>query len=58
MQLWKDVADVGIGVGMSRSSTFSVLELLHRADSEASNLGKAGLARTNGRRVSTVIRSS
>jgi len=43
---------------MSQSLTFSVLELLHEADSEASNLGKAGLARTNGGRISTVIRSS
>jgi len=58
VQLWKDVADMWIGVGMSQSLTFSVLELLHEADSEASNLGKAGLARTNGGRISTVIRSS
>jgi hypothetical protein len=58
VQLWKDVAAVGIGVGMSRSSTLSVLELLHEADSDASNLGRAGLARTNGRAVSLVIRPS
>jgi hypothetical protein len=48
----------GDRVGMSRSSTLSVLELLHEADSEASNLGRAGLARTNGRPVSLVIRPS